>query len=65
MPIVEIRMLHGRPNEKIEECIREVARAVSRSLDAPLETVRVFVHELPRNRWAAGDVLKSDPPADG
>lgn len=60
MPIVQITIVEGRDNELIENCIRNVARTVSESLKAPIETVRVAVNELPPNRFSVGDRLKSD-----
>lgn len=60
MPIVQITLVEGRKSEVVEECIRNVARTVSESLNAPIETVRVMVNELPANRFAVGDKLKSD-----
>lgn len=60
MPLVNISVVEGRDNDAVENCIREVARTVSRTLNAPLETVRVYVTQVPKNRWAVGDRLKSD-----
>jgi 4-oxalocrotonate tautomerase len=60
MPIVHITLVEGRDNTRVERCIREVARTVSETLGAPLETVRVMVDEVPPNRFAVGDRLKSD-----
>lgn len=61
MPIVQITLVAGRKAEQVEACIREVAQTVSRTLSAPIETVRVMVNELPPSRFAVGDKLKSDP----
>ncbi|MFD0051479.1 tautomerase family protein [Actinomycetes bacterium NPDC127524] len=60
MPIIHITIVEGRDDESIESCIRNVARTVSESLNAPLETVRVALHEVPANRFAVGDKLKSE-----
>lgn len=60
MPIVQITLVAGRDNDKVERCIKEVAQTISRTLDAPLETIRVMVTELPPSRFAVGDKLKSD-----
>lgn len=62
MPIIQMTLVKGRSDEMIEECVREVARTVSRTLNAPLESVRVMVTEVPPNHFAVGDRLKSDPP---
>jgi 4-oxalocrotonate tautomerase len=60
MPIIQITMLEGREQEKIEQCIREVARTVHESLGAPLSSIRVYVNEVPKNHFAVGDKLKSE-----
>jgi 4-oxalocrotonate tautomerase len=60
MPIIQITLVEGRENEVIENCIRNVAQTVSESLNAPIETVRIAVNELPANRFAVGTKLKSD-----
>lgn len=62
MPIVQITLVEGRDEALIEECIREVAQTVSRTLQAPLETVRVMVSEVKPNHFAVGARLKSDKP---
>ncbi|MFL6586713.1 MAG: tautomerase family protein [Luteimonas sp.] len=61
MPVIQITVVEGRDSERIEACIREVARVVSDTLDAPLPSIRVMVHEVPANRFAVGARLKSDP----
>lgn len=60
MPIIQITMVAGRDNEVVENCIRKVAETVSETLNAPIETVRVMVTELPPNRFAVGTKLKSE-----
>ena len=60
MPIVQITLVEGRDNELVEDCIKNVAKTVSESLHAPIETVRVMVNELPPNRFAVGQKLKSE-----
>ncbi len=36
------------------EGIREVSEAMSRSLDTPIERVRVIITEMPKNRFGIG-----------
>lgn len=60
MPIVTINMVAGRDRQKVQECLREVAQAVSRTLDAPLTSVRVMVNEVDPELWAVGTTLKSE-----
>lgn len=46
--------MEGRPPEKIEAMMKNVTEAVSESLDAPKENVRVIVHEVPKTHWSIG-----------
>ena len=60
MPIIHITMLEGRDDETIETCMRDVARAVQKSMNIPLESIRIIVDEVPKNRFSVGDRLKSE-----
>jgi 4-oxalocrotonate tautomerase len=60
MPIIRITMLEGRENELIEQCMRDIAHTVQKSLDIPLESIRVIVDEVPKNRFSVGNRLKSE-----
>lgn len=60
MPIIQITIVEGRDPEVVENCIRNVATTVSESLNAPLESIRVYVQEIPQNKFAVGTKLKSD-----
>lgn len=54
MPIVQVSMMEGRPEAKIEKMISAVSEAVSASLEAPIETVRVLVYELQAHQYGIG-----------
>ena len=54
MPIVIARLMEGRPPEKIEALIAALTDATSRALDAPQESVRVIVEEVPKSHWGIG-----------
>ena len=60
MPIIQITIVRGREREKVKNCIRQVARTVSETLNAPLHTVRVMVTEVDPDHFAVGDTLKSE-----
>jgi 4-oxalocrotonate tautomerase len=64
MPIIQVTLVEGRAEEKIQQFIRQVARVASETLNAPIQTVRVMVNEVPPTRFAVGERLKSDPPED-
>ena len=54
MPLVRIDMVKGRSSEQIADLIESVSDAVSQSLGAPLESVRVFVTEVPAEHYGVG-----------
>lgn len=54
MPIVNVKIMEGRTDEKIESLMKNVTNAVSESLDAPKENVRVTIEEVPKTHWAIG-----------
>lgn len=54
MPIVTISMMEGRSDEKKELMIDEVSEAIARTLDAPKESVRVLIYELPKQHFGIG-----------
>jgi 4-oxalocrotonate tautomerase len=60
MPIIQITLLEGREQEMVEQLLRDVARTVHKSIGAPLESIRVYVNEVPKNYYAIGDKLKSE-----
>jgi 4-oxalocrotonate tautomerase len=60
MPIINVTLVEGRDEQRVRDFIREVARVASATLDAPMSSIRVMVTELPPQRFAVGDVLKSD-----
>ena len=48
MPIIQVNLIEGRPSEKIKALIENITDTVSETLDAPRESVRVLVTELPK-----------------
>lgn len=59
MPLIQISILEGRTPEKIEELIKEVSKTVSTTLDAPMESIRVLINEMPLEHWGiAGESVK-------
>lgn len=60
MPIIHVTLVEGRDDATVENFIREIARTTSDTLGAPLNSVRVMVNQVPPNRFAVGDTLKSE-----
>jgi 4-oxalocrotonate tautomerase len=54
MPLIVARILEGRPPQKVEALIAALSRAAAETLEAPPETVRVIVEEVPRTHWGIG-----------
>jgi len=51
MPIINVQLIEGREEKKIAEVIENITNTVSETLDAPKETIRVIVTEIPKSHW--------------
>ncbi|MBK1887173.1 MULTISPECIES: 2-hydroxymuconate tautomerase [Marinobacter] len=59
MPIAQLYIIEGRSDEQKETLIREVSEAMARSLDAPMERIRVMITEMPKQHFGiAGQSAK-------
>ncbi len=56
MPLVEVTLVEGRTPEQLRALLSSLTHAVTSSIAAPLDSVRVVVREVPATHWAAGDV---------
>ena len=56
MPLIEVTLVEGRTAEQLRTLISGLTRAAVEAVDAPVESVRVVVREVPATHWAAGDV---------
>lgn len=54
MPIVQVNMMVGRSAEQKEAVIHEITEALVRAVDAPRESVRVLINELPKEHFGIG-----------
>lgn len=54
MPLAQISILEGRDEEQKKTLISEVTRAICDSLDAPQQSVRVVLTEVPSSHWGIG-----------
>jgi 4-oxalocrotonate tautomerase len=55
MPLVEIHLLEGRTDEQKKALLSAVTEAVRSSINAPVETIRVWIQEFsPQEYMAAG-----------
>ncbi|MDF2180597.1 4-oxalocrotonate tautomerase [Neptuniibacter sp. CAU 1671] len=59
MPIAQINIIEGRSDEQKERLIAEMTDAIVRALDAPRESVRVLINEMPKQHFGiAGQSAK-------
>lgn len=65
MPLVEIRLLQGRSPEVKKRILESVTEAVRESSGAPLERIRVWIHELPPEHYMVAGVTAADRAAAG
>jgi 4-oxalocrotonate tautomerase len=51
MPFAQIYLMEGRTEEQKRAVIEKVTMALVEAVGAPLENVRVLVHDVPREGW--------------
>jgi 4-oxalocrotonate tautomerase len=51
LPLIEVTLIEGRPNEKKAALIAKVTDAVVEAIDAPIESIRVVIREVPAAHW--------------
>jgi 4-oxalocrotonate tautomerase len=54
MPFVQIQMLEGRDDEKKRRLIAAVTNAICETLEAPPESVRIVLTDVPKTHWGVG-----------
>ncbi|WP_050469191.1 2-hydroxymuconate tautomerase [Herbaspirillum chlorophenolicum] len=54
MPIMQIFLMEGRSQEQKEKLIEALTLAAMTSIDAPQETVRVLLTEVPKAHFGIG-----------
>lgn len=60
MPIINVQIMEGRPPEKVTEVIRNITNTVSETLNAPKESIRVIVTEVPKTHWGIAGIPASE-----
>lgn len=59
MPFVQIYLLEGRSEEQKKAVIEKVTAAMCEAVGAPIENVRVWIHDMPNTSWGiAGKTAK-------
>jgi 4-oxalocrotonate tautomerase len=54
MPIIQISLVEGRSPDKIRNLIREVAEVTAKTIEAPLDSIKVIVTEVKPEHWGSG-----------
>ena len=60
MPLIQVNIMEGRPPEKIKALIENITYTVVETLDAPKQSVRVLVNEMPKSHWGIAGVPASE-----
>jgi 4-oxalocrotonate tautomerase len=59
MPFAQIFMIEGRTEDQKRAVIEKVTQALVEAVNAPVETVRVWITEVPKTQWGiAGKTAK-------
>jgi len=59
MPFAQVFMIEGRTDEQKRAVIEKVSQALVEAVNAPPETVRVWITEVPKTQWGiAGKTAK-------
>ena len=56
MPFVRIDLVRGRDKAVLIRLVEEVSQVVARTLDTPIDRVRVLVNEVDPDLWGIGGV---------
>jgi 4-oxalocrotonate tautomerase len=56
MPIIEVTLVEGREPDRLRDLITRLTDAAVEAIDAPRESVRVILREVPPTHFATGDV---------
>lgn len=56
MPFIEVTLVEGRSPDQIRALVTALTEAAASTVDAPRESIRVVIREVPPTHWAAGDV---------
>lgn len=59
MPYIEIMMLEGRTPEEKRELLEAVTKATHETTGVPLPGIRVWIKEVARDSFLAGEALES------
>lgn len=61
MPFAQIYLLEGRSEAQKRALIEKVTQAIVEAVDAPKQSVRVWIHDIPKENWGIAGVSAKDP----
>jgi 4-oxalocrotonate tautomerase len=61
MPLIKVDMFPGRTAEQKRALVAELTEAFVRTCGGNRESVWVMLNEVPRDHWAVGGELRSQP----
>lgn len=61
MPVIRVDMFPGRTSEQKKELVSELTDAFLRTCGGNREGLWVLINEVPREHWAVGGKLRSEP----
>ena len=56
MPFAQIHILEGRTEEQKKAAIEKVSQALVEATGAPIDNVRVWITEVPKENWGIAGV---------
>ena len=60
MPFAQIYMIEGRTEEQMKAVIEKVTQALHEATGAPVENVRVWIQDVPKENWGIAGVSAKD-----
>lgn len=60
MPFAQIYMIEGRTEEQKRAVIEKVSAALVEATGAPLDNVRVWIQDVPKENWGIAGVSAKD-----
>ena len=60
MPFIDVTLVEGRSPDQLRALITALTDAAVSTVDAPRDSVRVVIREVPSTHWAAGDVTVAE-----
>lgn len=61
MPLIQVTLIEGRSADQKAALIHQLTEAAVHAIQAPRDSVRVILHEVPAAHWGVGGMAKSAP----